>query len=170
MKAQQSARMEATQAFSLTNVCEGGDECNTGVRSEEPHNVKGERCDRPGGEVRPTECVFVCAVDFAVHVRCVLSAVGARCAVLRCAVLVRCAVCGASHFQGMLNKKHKQPRARSAEPARAAETAAPLAAGASACAPGYRRAVRLRRPGSAVVRVTVAGVWAMWGPSLTYTL
>ena len=26
------------------------------------------------------------------------------------------------------------------------------------------------RPGSAVVRVTVAGVWAMWGPSLTYTL
>jgi hypothetical protein len=122
MKAQQSARMEATQAFSLTNVCEGGDECNTGVRSEEPHNVKGERCDRPGGEVRPTECVFVCAVDFAVHVRCVLSAVGARCAVLRCAVLVRCAVCGASHFQGMLNKKHKQPRARSAEPARAAET------------------------------------------------
>ena len=118
--------MEATQAFSLTNVCEGGDECNTGVRSEEPHNVKGERCDRPGGEVRPTECVFVCAVDFAVHVRCVLSAVGcAVTAVLRCAVLVRCAVCGASHFQGMLNKKHKQPRARSAEPARAAETAAP---------------------------------------------
>ena len=123
--------MEATQAFSLTNVCEGGDECNTGVRSEEPHNAKGERCDRPGGEVRPTECVFVCAVDFAVHVRCVLSAVGcAVTAVLRCAVLVRCAVCGASHFQGMLNKKHKQPRARSAEPARAAETAAP-GAGAS---------------------------------------
>jgi hypothetical protein len=151
MKAQQSARMEATQAFSLTNVCEGGDECNTGVRSEEPHNAKGERCDRPGGEVRPTECVFVCAVDFAVHVRCVLSAVGARCAVLRCAVLVRCAVCGASHFQGMLNKKHKQPRARSAEPARAAETAAP---GAGRLCPGYRP-VRLRRPGSAVVRVTV---------------
>ena len=168
--------MEATQAFSLTNVCEGGDECNTGVRSEEPHNVKGERCDRPGGEVRPTECVFVCAVDFAVHVRCVLSAVGARCAVLRCAVLVRCAVCGASHFQGMLNKKHKQPRARSAEPARAAETAAPGGGRLAwrlaelACnAPGYRP-VRLRRPGSAVVRVTVAGVWAMWGPSLTYTL
>jgi len=109
MKAQQSARMEATQAFSLTNVCEGGDECNTGVRSEEPHNVKGERCDRPGGEVRPTECVFVCAVDFAVHVRCVLSAVGARCAVLRCAVLVRCAVCGASHFQGMLIRNTNSP-------------------------------------------------------------
>jgi len=89
--------MEATQAFSLTNVCEGGDECNTGVRSEEPHNVKGERCDRPGGEVRPTECVFVCAVDFAVHVRCVLSAVGARCAV-HCGVRCWCGVRGAGCF------------------------------------------------------------------------
>jgi len=96
MKAQQSARMEATQAFSLTNVCEGGDECNTGVRSEEPHNVKGERCDRPGGEVRPTECVFVCAVDFAVHVRCVLSAVG--CAVCGAAVCGAGAVCGVRCF------------------------------------------------------------------------
>jgi len=40
MKAQQSARMEATQAVSLTNVCEGGDECNTGVRSEEPRSTR----------------------------------------------------------------------------------------------------------------------------------
>jgi hypothetical protein len=159
------ARMEATQAFSLTNVCEGGDECNTGVRSEEPHNAKGERCDRPSVSLR-------CAVDFAVHVRCVLSAVGARCAVLRCAVLVRCAVCGASHFQGMSNKKHKQPRARSAEPARAAETAAP-GAGASPV-PRVSSGPPPASGPSAVVggglRVTVAGVWAMWGPSLTYTL
>jgi hypothetical protein len=117
MKAQQSARMEATQACSLTNVCEGGDECNTGVCSEEPHNVN-------GGEVRPTwgrgatdrVCLCVRGRFRRPCVLCVLSAVGARCAVLRCAVLVRCAVCGALYFQGMLNKKHKQPRARSAEP------------------------------------------------------
>ena len=150
--------MEATQAFSLTNVCEGGDECNTGERSEEPHNVKGERCDRPGGEVRPTECVFVCAVDFAVHVRCVLSAVGARCAVLRCAVLVRCAVCGASHFQGMLNKKHKQPRARSAEPAPRCGDGGAWRAGASPVPPGIvRSASGVRAPRSCALPSPVYG-------------
>jgi hypothetical protein len=61
-----------------------------------------------------------------------------------------CGVRGASHFQGMLNKKHKQPRARSAEPARAAETAAP-GAGASPVPRGYRPRPPVRRPGSAVV-------------------